>query len=130
MVNLFASVLKMEDGRYFLVTPVEKVGIQVEDCPFLVISMEAEQGASGQRLKFGTNTGETVVAGPEHDLCIGEEVNGEPHPTLHIRNDMRGLLSRAVFYRLVELADAASDENSEELGVVSEGEFFPLETLS
>ena len=129
MVQLFASVLKLEEGKYFLVTPAEKVGIRVEDCPFLVTSMEVEEGADGQRLRFGTNTGESVIAGPEHDLSIGEETDGEPHPTLHIRNGLRGLLTRAVFYRLVELADLAADDDSKAPGVVSDGAFFPLEAV-
>ncbi len=127
MVQLFASVLKMEGDKYFLVTPVEKVGIQVEDCPFLVTAMEVEKGSAGQQLRFETNTGESVVAGPEHELRIGEMSNGEPHPTIHIRSGLRGLLSRAVFYRLVALAELNDDAKSEELGVVSDGAFFPLQ---
>lgn len=145
MLQLFASVLKLEGDKYFLVTPVEKVGIQVEDCPFIVTTMEAEQTEQGQRLRFGTNTGESLIANAEHELSFAEDENGEPHPTLHIRNGLRGLLTRAVFYRLVELAeparvekgavenletdagkDAGKEAGNDLLGVRSDGAFFVL----
>lgn len=141
MVQLFASVLKLEEGNYYLVTPVEKVGIQVEDCPFVVTTMEVEQSEQGQRLRFGTNTGESLVADAEHELSFETDEGGEPHPTLHIRNGLRGLLTRAVFYRLVELAEPArleeagveetesgsgKEAGNELLGVRSDGAFFVL----
>jgi hypothetical protein len=141
MVQLFASVLKLEEGKYYLVTPVEKVGIQVEDCPFVVTTMEVEQSEHGQCLRFGTNTGESLVADAEHELRFEADEGGEPHPTLHIRDGLRGLLTRAVFYRLVELAESAPVEKeavegskpemgkeagNELLGVRSDGAFFVL----
>ena len=127
MVQLFASVLKREAEDYFLVTPVEKVGIQVEDCPFLIVEMDVEHEQGRQVLRFATNTGETVIAGSEHALKITEfGANNEPHPTIHVRGSMPGLLSRAVFYRLVELAELQPNAHDQSLGVFSNGVFFPL----
>ena len=124
MVQLFASVLKKEGDDYFLVTPVEKVGIQVEDCPFLVTEMEVEGSGEEQMLRFTTNTGDVICADTEHELCIGSDPrSGEPHPILHIRSGLQGLLVRSVFYRLVELAVENSEQKT---GVYSGGCFFPL----
>ncbi len=125
--QLFASVLKREGDKYFLVTPVEKVGIQVEDCPFVIIAMEEEQVEIGPCLHFETNTGELVVAGPDHRLLFEQGEGDEPHPILHVRDGLWGLLSRAVFYRLVELAVTEPGGESARMGIVSAGEFFPLE---
>ena len=127
MQQLFASVLKREGDKYFLVTPVEKVGIQVEDCPFVIIAMEEEQVEIGPCLHFETNTGELVVAGPDHRLLFEQGEGDEPHPILHVRDGLWGLLSRAVFYRLVELAVTEPGGESARMGIVSAGEFFPLE---
>ncbi|MCY4263908.1 MAG: DUF1285 domain-containing protein [Gammaproteobacteria bacterium] len=147
MVRLFASILKREGEHYFLVTPVEKVGITVEDCPFLVISMDMDSDQNQQRLCFTTNTGEAVVADAEHPLRVHENPrNGEPHPVIHIRSNLWGLLSRAVFYRLVELAvpvnhakagvrpqtgqnDTPRENYAESLAVFSAGEIFFLGSL-
>lgn len=131
MVNLFASVLKREADKFYLVTPVEKIGIKVEDCPFVVTTMEVEEEAGSQRLLFTTNTGETVVAGPEHSITV--ELNaqsGEPHPIIHIRSGLNALINRAVFYRLVDLAEhreSGSGSNAQTItGVNSGGVFFEL----
>lgn len=130
MVQLFASVLKLEEGKYYLVTPVEKVGIQVEDCPFIITAMEVEQSSRGDLLCFTTNTGESVVAGTDHPLLFETLPGGEPHPTVEVRGGMPGLLTRAVFYRLVELAQPAQggEKNADprQLGVWSDGCFFTL----
>lgn len=124
MVRLFASVLKREGDDYFLVTPVEKVGIQVEDCPFLVTEMEVQGSGTDQCLRFTTNTGEVLSADDEHGLLITTDPEtGEPHPTLHVRSGLRGLLVRSVFYRLIELA---VDEGERGTGVYSRGVFFPI----
>lgn len=129
MVALFASVLKKEDGEFYLVTPVEKVRIKVEDCPFLVTELDVSHSGSQQLLTFHTNTGELVVANADHQLRVTEHgENQEPHPVLHVRNGLEGLISRAVFYRLVELAVTAQMDGQNRVGVYSAGEFFPLES--
>lgn len=132
MVELFASVLKLEDdGDYYLVTPVEKVRIQVEDCPFVAQQMDVAGQGTQQELRFTTNTGETVVADAEHALrIVTDPETGEPHPSLHVRSGLRALINRAVFYRLVELAEQGRTESGESvLGIWSGGKFFPLEQV-
>lgn len=130
LVELFASVLMLGDeGDYYLVTPVEKVRIQVEDCPFVILDMDVEGEGDEQNLTFTTNIGEKVTAGEDHLLSF--EVNpdsGEPHPVLHVRSGLNALINRAVFYRLVDLAEPA--ETSAErpgLGIWSGGQFFVLD---
>ena len=127
MVALFAAVLKKEAGKHFLVTPVEKVGIEVEDCPFLVTEMEVAKVDNRQLLTFHTNVGDIVVANANHPLSVTEQgANQAPHPTLHIRGGLQGLLTRAVFYRLVELAEKVCIDGIEQFGLYSDGEFFSL----
>ncbi|MEX0962588.1 MAG: DUF1285 domain-containing protein [Pseudohongiellaceae bacterium] len=129
MVKLFASVLKLEGGKYYLVTPVEKVGIQVEDCPFIVQQMDVSGHGSEQDLIFTTNLDEKVTAGAEHPLRIQvDPVSGEPHPTIHVRSGLNALINRAVFYRLVELAQTQEPQSGDTtLGIFSGGKFFPLD---
>ena len=115
MVQLFSSVLKKEKGRYYLVTPVEKVGIQVEDCPFVARTLEVSGRNDSQQLKFTLNTKEQITAGAEHMITVREDpLSGEPHPLIHVRNGLNALISRNVFYQLVELA-----EHRERSGVTS-----------
>lgn len=127
MVRLFASILKREaDGRIYLVTPVEKVGITVEDCPFLVVDMVVENPGISQTVLFTTNTDETVCLDQDHPLKIDTvDDSNEPHPVLMVRNGLQGLLTRAVFYRLAELAQSNTGESGE-LGIRSAGTFFKL----
>ena len=105
MIQLFSSVLKKEQDKYYLVTPVEKVGIQVDDCPFIAQSLSVMGQNEKQQLEFLLNTHEPVVAGKEHAIIVEENVeSGEPHPMIHVRNGLHALLARSVFYQLVELA--------------------------
>lgn len=135
MVKLFSSILKLENGSdYFLVTPVEKVGIKVEDCPFLITEMDVSGSGSDQLIEFTTNTDERFQASSDHAIALNSDSSdssdGEPHPTVHVRSGLTGLISRPVFYRLVELAielEVEVDGSAEsQLGVWSAGEFFKL----
>lgn len=128
MVNLFASVLKREDdGDYYLVTPVEKVRIQVEDCPFVAILMETEGEGKSRSLVFTTNTGESIAADSEHPIMVDEAADsGEPHPVVHVRDGLNALINRAVFYRLVELAEQQELAEDIVTGVWSNDCFFEL----
>ena len=119
MVRLFSTILKREDGRYFLVTPVEKVGIQVEDAPF--VAVDAEIGPD--RIIFTTNVGDEVLADAEHPIIIRGD-SAEPRPYVHVRAGLEALIDRKTFYRL---AAAAEDDAGGRAGVRSEGQFFPLE---
>lgn len=123
MVRLFSSILRRDpDGRHFLVTPVEKLEIEVEDTPFIAIEVKSEGAGKNRSLAFRLNTGDLIIAGPEHRLRF-DEVNGEPHPLLGVRGGMDALVSRAAFYAL---ADWAIAEENAPLGLWSEGAFFPM----
>lgn len=102
LVRLFASVLRLDPDGFHLVTPVEKLKITVEDAPFIATRVDRE----GEDLRFLTNVGDEVVAGPEHRLRVAADaVTGEPQPYLHVRRGLEAKLSRPVFYELVEMAD-------------------------
>ncbi len=106
LVKLFASVLKREDDKYFLVTPVEKCGITVDDAPFLAVEMKIEEGAGGRVLHFRTNVDDWVACGPDHALRFEPEPDtGGLKPYLHVRRDLWAKVTRALFYDLVELGE-------------------------
>lgn len=126
MVRLFSTILRREpDGRYVLVTPVERVGITVDDAPFLAVTVTGTGSGQGQVLRFLTNLGDEVMAGPAHALRVETSADGTPSPYVHVRGRLEALLARQVFYELVELGVPALDDPSV-LGVWSEGVFFPL----
>jgi hypothetical protein len=123
LVKLFASVLRQEhDGSYYLVTPVEKVPIAVEDAPFLAVSMQAEGVGEMQVLSFRTNLDETVSAGREHPLSFRAGNDGSITPFILVRDGLQARLNRPVYYDLV----AAAVEKEGRLGVFSDGVFFPF----
>ncbi|MDD8023507.1 MAG: DUF1285 domain-containing protein [Paracoccaceae bacterium] len=126
LVRLFASILKLEDGKYFLVTPVEKVGIRVVDAPFVAVDCDISGAGAAQTLRFTTNVGDTVVAGPDHPIRVVRDAEGEPSPYVHIRRGLEALIDRKTFYRLVDHAVPGAHEGVEWLGLWSEGVFFPI----
>jgi hypothetical protein len=127
LVKLFASVLKREGDEYFLVTPVEKCGITVEDAPFLAVELKAEQGKQGQLLHFRTNVDDWVACGREHALRFEPEPEtGGLKPYLHVRRDLWAKVTRALFYDLVELGEERDIGGERMFGVASEGEFFAM----
>jgi hypothetical protein len=127
LVKLFASVLKREGDKYFLVTPVEKCGIVVDDAPFLAVELRAEQAEEGQVLHFRTNVDDWVACGREHALRFEPEAQtGGLKPYLHVRRDLWAKLTRALFYDLVELGEEREVEGQRIFGVASAGEFFAM----
>jgi hypothetical protein len=127
LVKLFASVLKREGEKYFLVTPVEKIGITVDDAPFTAVEMTAEGEGAGRVLSFRTNVDDWVTCGPDHTLRFEPEAEtGGLKPYLHVRRDLWALVSRALFYDLVELGEERDIEGTRMFGVVSSGEFFSM----
>lgn len=127
MVNLFARVLWKEGDNYFLKTPVEKVGIQVDDVPFLFIAVEEKTGEQGKELCFTSSTGDQVTAGRDFPLRVETDPeNDEPSPYLYVRWGMEGLISRNVFYQLVELAEEREVDGRSVLVLESQGEVFEL----
>jgi hypothetical protein len=131
LVKLFASVLKREGDKYFLVTPVEKVGLIVEDVPFLAVELKVEHDPRGQVLNFRTNVDDWVAAGPGHALRFEQQAaNGGLKPYLHVRRDLWAKVTRALFYDLVELGEERAVEGKPMFGVVSGGEFFAMAEAS
>ncbi|WP_194096807.1 DUF1285 domain-containing protein [Marivivens aquimaris] len=118
LVNLFASIIRKDGDDYFLVTPVEKVGIKVDDAPFVAVDFEPEEGG----LRFVTNVGDSVVAGPDHPIRVVRDEDGEPSPYILIRRNLEALIDRKSFYRLVDLGE----EQDGMFGVSSGGTFFPI----
>ncbi|EHY78321.1 DUF1285 domain-containing protein [Pseudomonas kunmingensis] len=127
MVRLFSTVIRRDGEDYFLVTPVEKVGIQVEDAPFVAVRMEVSGQGEGQLLRFITNVEDEVEAGEEHPLrVITDPQTQEPAPYVHVRANLEALIHRNVFYQLVELAVPGEVDGQSWLGVWSGGKFFPI----
>jgi hypothetical protein len=133
LVKLFASVLRRDEGRYFLVTPAEKCGITVDDAPFMAVEMKIEDGARGKILNFRTNVDDWVACGPGHALRFEPESDtGGLKPYLHVRRDLWAKVTRALFYDLVELGEERDVGGERMFGVASNGEFFamaPADTL-
>jgi len=133
LVKLFASVLKREGDRYFLVTPVEKCGITVDDAPFVAVELRVERPGSGQTLHFRTNVDDWVASGDGHALRFEPEpATGGLKPYLHVRRDLWARVKRALFYDLVDLGEERHVGGVRMFGVVSGGEFFamaPSDTL-
>ncbi|HEX3937180.1 MAG TPA: DUF1285 domain-containing protein [Xanthobacteraceae bacterium] len=127
LVKLFASVLKREDDRYFLVTPVEKCGICVDDAPFLAVELKIEAGAAGNVLNFRTNVDDWVACGPEHKLRFEPEPRTDGlKPYLHVRRNLWAKVTRALFFDLVELGEERDVDGTAMFGVSSDGAFFPM----
>lgn len=125
LVKLFASILRREGDQYFLVTPVEKVGITVEDAPFIGVDIEVEGAGRAQRIMIETELGDRAVIGPEHPLRIARD-GDELAPYVEIRARLEARIARKDFFRLAELAEAGPD--GESVGVWSDGVFFALES--
>lgn len=127
LVKLFSTILRREENDYFLITPVEKLGITVEDAPFTAVLMRRESTGDGQRLIFTTNVGEEIIAGPDHaiEMRINSET-GDEAPYIHVRRGLDALIVRAVFYDLAALGEVHDVNGAEMFGVWSDGEFFPL----
>ena len=124
MVRAFSRILRREpDGGYVLVTPGEKLDIEVEDAPFVAVEVKAEGGGRDARLAFRLNTGEVVVASAEHPLHFEERDDG-PRPYLRVRGRLDALVVRSVYY---ELAERALQADGDTPGVWSAGAFFPIQ---
>jgi hypothetical protein len=123
MVRLFASVLKREGDRYFLVTPVEKVGIRVDDAPFLAVEMERDGG----NLVFRTNVDDVVPCDAEHALRFEPEAGtGGMRPYLHVRRNLWARVTRVLYLDLVEIGEERLIDGRRMFGVASAGIFFPI----
>ncbi|MBR9892927.1 DUF1285 domain-containing protein [bacterium] len=129
MVKLFSSILRKDGDDYVLVTPVEKVGITVEDAPFVATDFEVSGEGEGeaQVLTFHTHVGDEAVAGPDHPIRVAiDPESGEPSPYVLVRANLEALIDRKSFYRLVELGAEREIDGEGWFGVWSSGEFFPI----
>ena len=121
LVRLFSTVLRKDPDGFHLVTPVEKLRIRVDDAPFTAVRVDRV----GEALRFSTNVGDEVEAGPGHALTVGKVLD-EPAPYLHVRRGLMARLTRPVFYELVDLAETRRGDDGDELGVWSHGAWFRL----
>ena len=128
LVVLFSRILRRDaDGRTYLVTPVEKVDVTVDDAPFLAVEMQVENPGRDQQLIFRTNVDDVVRCGPDHPLRFGRDATNDGlKPYILVRGRLEALLTRALYYDLVELAEPAAGFGDNSIGIWSGGAFFPL----
>jgi uncharacterized protein len=127
LVKLFSSILKREGDSYFLVTPVEKVGIKVDDAPLLAVDFEVAGEGEAQRITFTTKTDDIAALGPDHPLRVERDpATGEPSPYVLIRANLWALIDRKSFYRLIDLGTHHSLDGQRWFGLWSLGQFFPV----
>lgn len=122
IAKLFASILRLDEGGYYLVTPAERLRIEVEDAPFVATDMETDGDGAAMRIAFRTNVGDAVLADAAHPIVVTERA-GRPRPYVEVRGGLRALIARPVFYRLAALA---AEEANGEIAVWSGGTRFRL----
>lgn len=126
LVALFSTILRKDPERYVLVTPVERVGIVVEDAPFLAVEMRAEGEGRTRRLAFRTNVGDWIEAGPEHPIrFVHTEAEGLK-PYVHVRGALEALVKRALVFDIADMAETRVVDGVETTGLWSGGVFFPI----
>src|SRR6266566_5658207 len=126
LVRLFSTILKREDGKHFLVTPVEKVGIRVDDAPFLAVEMRKEDDDRGRLLCFRTNVDDWVLCDSGHPLRFEAADDGGLTPYLHVRADLWAKVTRALYYDLVDMGEERVVDGQPMFGITSSGEFFAM----
>ena len=132
LVKLFASVLSCdEEGAFWLTTPVEKGRVEVDDAPFLAVELSVVGEGRDQTLAFRTTLDDTVTADDDHPLRVAlDPATGEPSPYVLVRGRLEALISRSVFYELVERGVERVVAGETLFGVWSAGRFFPLGRLA
>ena len=127
LVKLFSNILKKEGDFYYLVTPVEKIKIQVDDAPFLIVDIESKTVNGTQEITFLTNTETEFSLGLKNPLRIlFKNHTQEPSPYVVVRKNLEGLIDRKTFYRLIEKSDFYSHKGASWLGIWSQNVFFPI----
>ncbi|MBV0913081.1 DUF1285 domain-containing protein [Anianabacter salinae] len=127
LVKLFSSIIRKDGDKYFLVTPVEKVGITVEDAPFVAVDFTVTGDGADQVLTFTTHVDDVVAAGPDHPIRVARDPEtGEPSPYVLVRRNLEALIDRKSFYRLVDICTTESRDGTDWFGVWSGGAFFPV----
>lgn len=127
LVRLFSTIIRRDADAYFLVTPVEKVGITVDDAPFVAVDFEVSGAGRDQILTFTTNVDDTAAAGADHPIRVERDgQSGEPAPYVLIRANLEALIDRKSFYRLVDIGTHEVRDGEQWFGVWSAGEFFAI----
>lgn len=127
LVKLFSSIIRKDGDDYFLVTPVEKVGITVDDAPFVAIDFDVDGAGQDQKISFTTQVDDIAVAGPDNPIRVERDAKtGEPSPYVLIRANLEALIDRKSFYRLVDIGVHSKFEGEDWFGVWSKGVFFPI----
>lgn len=127
LARLFSTILKREGDRFYLVTPVEKVGITVDDAPFVAVDFQVKAPGPEQQVIFETNMGDRVSAGPDHPIRVAyPDQSGEPAPYVTVRNGLDARIDRKSFYRLVDIGSHERQGGTTWFGVRAGGGFFPF----
>jgi hypothetical protein len=126
LVKLFSSILRKDPGEHVLVTPVEKVSVEVEDAPFLAVALRVEETPAGRTLVFRTNLEEETRAGPDRPMRFERSANGGVKPYVLVRGGLWALATRALFLELVELGETRTMDGQPHFGLASGGAFFPM----
>lgn len=130
LIQLFSRLLRREGEQYFLITPVEKLSITVEDAPFVSINIAVQGAGADQVVYVTTNLADTVSIGPEHPLRVDTDpYSQEPSPYVSIGDNLAVLLQRSDFYQLVEYSEERTVDGQQVLGVLSQGTFYILGVL-
>ena len=127
LIKLFSSIIRKDDKDYFLVTPVEKVGIQVDDVPFVAVDFDNYKQGGIDCLEFTTHVGDKVIAGSTNPIRVQiDKKTQEPSPYLLVRRNLEALIDRKSFYRLVDIGVHNKIQDRKWFGVWSQNKFFPL----
>ncbi|MDB5512247.1 MAG: hypothetical protein JWR08_1730 [Enterovirga sp.] len=129
LVKLFASVLRKDPERYVLVTPVERVGIAVDDVPFLAVEMAVDGDGRDRTVAFRTNVDDLVEVGPDHPLRFDADEGGGVKPYLLVRGGLWARLTRALTYDLIELGEEPATAEGGGFGVYVQGTFYPVPSV-
>jgi len=131
LVKLFASVLRLDDdGKFYLVTPVEKIGITVDDAPFVAVEADIHGEGDDQVVVFRTNVDDEVIADKDHPIRVDIDAEtGEPSPYVMVRDGLEALIARSVFYQLVDAGEEREIDGRSCLGLQSRGTFFEIGSL-
>jgi hypothetical protein len=130
LVRLFSTVLRKDPERYVLVTPVERVGITVDDAPFLAVEMAVEGEGTDRQIAFRTNVNDLVQVGVENPLRFDEDAHGGAKPYVKVRGELWALVTRALALDLIGIAEEREVDGQRLFGVAAGGAFFPIAPLT
>ena len=130
LVKLFSTVLRKDPERHVLVTPVERVGIEVEDAPFLAVEMAVEGEGEGRQIAFRTNVYDLVQVGTERPLRFEQDAKGGVKPYVRVRGELWARVTRSLALDLIALGEEGEIDGAATFGVRAGGAFFPIAPVS